>query len=106
MSVRPLVFLAGIFALALPAFAEVPVDFFERKIRPVLIAECYKCHSAQAEKLKGGLHLDSREGMLKGGDSGHPAISPGNAEKSPLIEAIRYGNPDLQMPPKKQLPRE
>jgi hypothetical protein len=106
MSVRSLAFLASIFGLALPAFAEAPADFFERKIRPVLIAECYKCHSAQAEKLKGGLRLDSPDGILKGGDSGHPAVSPGNADKSPLIEAIRYANPDLQMPPKKQLPRE
>src|SRR6266571_5113481 len=76
-------------------------DFFEKKIRPVLVDRCYKCHSASAEKVKGGLLLDSREGMLKGGESGKPAIVTGDAEKSRLIEAIRYANDDLQMPPKK-----
>jgi len=83
--------------------AEYPVDFFEKKIRPVLVENCYKCHSASAEKLKGGLWLDTREGMLKGGESGKPAITPGDAEASLLIEAIRYQNEDLQMPPKKRL---
>src|SRR6266568_253460 len=76
-------------------------DFFEKKIRPVLVERCYKCHSASAEKVKGGLLLDSREGMLKGGESGKPAIVTGDAEKSRLIAAIRYTNDDLQMPPKK-----
>src|SRR6266568_4823587 len=76
-------------------------DFFEKKIRPVLVERCYKCHSASAEKVKGGLLLDSREGMLKGGESGKPAIVTGDAERSRLIEAIRYANEDLQMPPKK-----
>src|SRR6266403_5067774 len=74
-------------------------EFFEKKIRPVLAERCYKCHSREAEKLKGELLLDSKEGMLKGGESGKPAIVPGNAEASRLIEAIRYGNEDLQMPP-------
>src|SRR6266700_1289605 len=76
-------------------------DFFEKKIRPVLVERCYKCHSASAEKVKGELLLDTREGMLKGGESGKPAIVTGDAEKSRLIAAIRYTNDDLQMPPKK-----
>src|SRR5437870_5118873 len=76
-------------------------EFFEKKIRPVLVEHCYKCHSASSEKLKGELLLDSKEGMLKGGESGKPAVLPGDAEKSRLIEAIRYNNEDLQMPPKK-----
>ena len=76
-------------------------DFFEKNIRPVLVEHCYKCHSAAAEKLKGDLLLDTREGMLKGGESGKPAIVPGDAERSRLIEAIRYANDDLHMPPKK-----
>src|SRR6266566_257948 len=76
-------------------------DFFEKRIRPVLVEHCYKCHSASAEKVKGDLLLDSREGMLKGGESGKPAVVAGDAEKSRLIEAIRYANDDLQMPPKK-----
>src|SRR5262245_52152771 len=77
-------------------------DFFEKRIRPVLAERCYKCHSAQAEKLKGGLRLDSREGFLKGGESATPAIVPGDAERSRLIQAIRYKNEDLQMPPPKE----
>src|SRR5439155_22376622 len=74
-------------------------QFFENKIRPILANNCYKCHSAQAEKVKGGLLLDSRDGLLKGGESG-PVIVPGDPEQSRLIKAIRYIDPDLQMPPK------
>src|SRR5437016_13948906 len=76
-------------------------EFFEKKIRPLLAERCYKCHSLEAEKLKSGLLLDTKDGMLKGGESGKPAIVPGNAEASRLIEAIRYKNEDLQMPPPK-----
>ena len=78
-------------------------EFFEKRVRPVLVERCYKCHSATSEKLKGGLHLDSRAGLLKGGDT-RAALVPGDSEKSLFIEAIRYGNPDLQMPPKGKLP--
>ena len=74
-------------------------QFFENKIRPILANNCYKCHSSQAEKIKGGLLLDSRQGLLKGGESG-PAIVPGDPEQSRLIKAVRYTDPDLQMPPK------
>ena len=88
---------------ALPLQAVEPVDFFEKRIRPVLADHCYKCHSASSEKLKGGLLLDTRDGMLKGGESGKPSVVPGDAEASLLIEAIRYGNDDLQMPPKERL---
>jgi Protein of unknown function (DUF1553)/Protein of unknown function (DUF1549)/Planctomycete cytochrome C len=73
--------------------------FFENKIRPLLADQCYSCHSVKAEKTKGGLHVDSLEALLKGGDSG-PALIPGDAGKSLLIKAVRYGDPDLQMPPK------
>src|SRR5918999_1414228 len=67
------------------------LEYFEKKIRPVLVDSCYKCHSPEAGegKLKGGLRLDTREGMLKGGKSGKPAVVPGNAEASQLVEAIR-----------------
>ena len=75
------------------------LQFFENRIRPVLAENCYKCHSQQAEKIKAGLLLDTREGMLKGGDSG-PAIAPGDPEASLMIKAVRYTDPDLQMPPK------
>src|ERR1043165_5828180 len=76
-------------------------DFFEKKIRPVLVEHCYQCHSAPAEKVKGDLLLDTREGMRKGGESGKPAVVAGDLDKSRLIEAIRYTNEKLQMPPKK-----
>jgi hypothetical protein len=78
------------------------IEFFETKIRPVLIESCYECHSAKASKVKGGLYLDTREGLLAGGDSGE-AIVPGKPEESLLIQALRH-SPDLQMPPKKKLP--
>ncbi|MDB5331713.1 MAG: hypothetical protein JWP03_2864 [Phycisphaerales bacterium] len=79
------------------------VAFFEKKIRPLLVQQCYKCHSATSEKLKGGLYLDSRDGALAGGETG-PAVTPGHPEKSLLIEAVKYSNSDMQMPPKNRLP--
>jgi mono/diheme cytochrome c family protein len=74
-------------------------EFFEGKIRPILANNCYKCHSHESTKLKGGLSLEYRETVLKGGETG-PAIVPGDPEKSLLIKAVRYIDPDLQMPPK------
>src|SRR6267143_231909 len=56
--------------LAALAFSSEQVEFFEKQVRPILAERCYKCHSAQSEKLKGGLYLDSRQGLLKGGDDG------------------------------------
>lgn len=78
-----------------------PADaaFFETKIRPVLIDSCYKCHSHDADRVKGGLLLDSSQALLMGGDTG-PAIIPGKPDESLLITAIRYKDEDLQMPPK------
>lgn len=80
-------------------------EFFEKRIRPVLSEQCYKCHSAGAEKLKGGLMADSRESLLKGGDTG-AAIVPGDVENSLLIGAVRWSDKDLQMPPKHRLSPE
>ena len=80
-------------------------EFFERRIRPVLSEHCAKCHSTESEKIKGGLLLDSRNDILKGGTSG-PAATPGDPEKSMLIEAIRYTDEDLQMPPQHRLTAE
>jgi hypothetical protein len=79
------------------------LDFFESKVRPLLNQHCYQCHSAKAQKLKGGLHLDSRDGAIKGGDSG-TALIPGDPDKSRIIQAVRYTNPDEGMPPKGKLP--
>ena len=89
----------GFSAVAAVDLSPAATQFFEGKIRPILANNCYQCHSAQAEKVKGGLLLDSREGCLKGGESG-PAIVPGDPENSRLIKAVRYTDPDLQMPPK------
>ena len=86
--------------VAAPLSAE-QADFFEKQVRPVLAERCYECHSVE-KKQKGGLALDTRESTLKGGDTG-PALVAGEPEKSLLIEAVRYGNHDLQMPPKKRL---
>ncbi|MGI9472209.1 MAG: DUF1553 domain-containing protein [Rubripirellula sp.] len=77
------------------------VDFFENRIRPVLAKHCYECHSADAEEVGGALLLDSRDGMMSGGDSG-PAVDPGNVDASVLISAIRYES--SEMPPQGKLP--
>jgi cephalosporin-C deacetylase-like acetyl esterase len=78
--------------------------YFEKKIRPVLVAQCYQCHSTDAKEIKGGLALDSREGIRKGGDSG-PAVVPGDVSASLLIAAIRHED-GLAMPPKSKLTDE
>ena len=63
------------------------LDFFESKIRPILVDNCYKCHSATADKIKGGLLLDTRDALLQGGDSGK-AIVPGDPEASLLLRRM------------------
>jgi len=77
------------------------VEFFEKKIRPVLLKHCYECHSAEAKSVKGGLLLDSREAGQKGGDSG-AAVVPKNVDESLLIGALRHES--FKMPPKGKLP--
>src|SRR5688500_12997271 len=77
------------------------IDFFEKKIRPVLVEHCYKCHSEQSNKIKGGLRLDTRDALRTGGDSGS-ALVPGDPSKSLLLQAVRYT--ELQMPPSGKLP--
>lgn len=81
------------------------VQFFETKIRPVLAAYCFGCHSAQAPKLQGGLSLDSQSGISKGGNSG-TVVESGQPERSLLLRAIRYQEKSLKMPPGKPLPAE
>ncbi len=80
-------------------------EFFERKIRPLLVENCYECHKAGAKKLGGGLLLDSRAGLIKGGDTG-PVITPGDPEASLLIQAVRHADANLTMPPKSKLSPE
>ncbi len=81
------------------------VEFFEKKIRPVLVEHCYQCHSADAKKankLKAELFLDSSAGLLKGGESG-PAVVPGKVAEGTLLKALRHAG-DVKMPPNKKLP--
>ena len=78
------------------------VQFFEAKIRPVLVEHCYRCHSAEGQSVRGGLSVANKEAMLAGGESG-PAIVPGNLDESMLWNAINYK--DYKMPPKTPLPR-
>ena len=82
------------------AIAPHEAEFFESKVRPVLVERCYECHGEK--KQKNGLRLDSLAGWQEGGDTG-PALVPGNPEDSLLIKAIRYTDPDFSMPPKKKL---
>jgi cytochrome c553/mono/diheme cytochrome c family protein len=78
------------------SFTPDQIEFFETKIRPLLSERCFSCHSAKAKKLKAGLYLDSREALLKGGESG-AAIIVGKPDDSPLIQAVRYQS--YEMPP-------
>jgi cytochrome c553 len=80
------------------------IEFFEKKIRPILVANCHTCHSAETNS-KGGLRVDDRNGLIAGGGRGS-AIAPGDVEKSLLIKAVSYTLPKLKMPPEKQLPAE
>ncbi len=79
------------------------IAFFEKKIRPVLVEQCFKCHSEEGDKIKGGLLLDNRDAILRGGNSGH-AVVPGNLQESLLFTAITYADEDYEMPPKRKLP--
>src|SRR5260221_3841075 len=102
--------LTSLGAVALTAMAadappiQQQFQFFESQVRPILERSCFKCHGAEA-KIKGGLRLTSRAGLLKGGDTG-PAIFLPDPSKSLLLKAISYKDEDLQMPPTEQLPRE
>jgi len=88
-------------ARAAEALAAGDVEFFEKKVRPLLVERCYKCHSPEG-KVKGQLRLDTREGWMKGGETG-PALVPGDPEQSILIHAIRHAKQDLEMPPDTKL---
>jgi hypothetical protein len=105
---RSIPVLAASFAAGarLCAFAAEPegIEFFEKEIRPILVEHCLECHAGDTEQ-KGGLVLDSRQGWTTGGDSG-PAIVPGDPEGSLLVEAVRYENPNFEMPPKSRLPAD
>ena len=82
--------------------ADPKTDFFEKKIRPVLSGNCYECHSAKSKALKAGLLLDRKAGWVRGGKNG-AVIHPGKPDESILMNALRYDNHDLQMPPSGKL---
>ena len=89
------------------------IDFFEQKIRPVLVNKCYECHSEEKKKIKGKLRLDDYAAMLKGGESGKPAVVPGDPDKSQLVFSMTYTDKDtdshdalLMPPPKNGKPRK
>src|SRR3954469_19005051 len=106
---RRLLVLVCVLGLAPAARAQdAGVEFFEKKVRPVLVEHCYKCHSEDSGKRRGGLALDTRDDVLKGGDNG-PAVVPGKPDASLLVQAVRYteagaGPKGTRMPPKGKLP--
>ncbi|MCA9205754.1 MAG: hypothetical protein KDA59_22025, partial [Planctomycetales bacterium] len=88
-----------------PAADPEAVAHFERVIRPILAQHCYECHSAEADTVEGDLRVDRRDGLLRGGDRG-PAIVPSDSAASLLMKAVRYEDPELEMPPSGRLPDE
>jgi len=85
-----------------PQFTEAQLDFFEKKVRPILVTRCYECHGPESEPAEGNLVLGSHSELLQGGDSG-PAVEPGKVDESLLIDSIRYDGL-YQMPPKSRMP--
>ncbi len=84
-----------------PSPSPQAIEFFETRVRPLLVQHCLSCHGS--EKQKSGLRLDSRAALLRGSDAG-PVILP-QVDKSPFLKAIRYDG-DLRMPPRAKLPAE
>ena len=82
-----------------PEWSAEQLEFFEAKIRPVLIEKCYQCHSEDSKQLGGSLRVDTRAGLLAGGDSG-PALEVGKPRDSLLMLALKYEDEDYAMPPK------
>src|SRR5262245_251203 len=96
---RYAILLYGFFVSTGVACAQsIDSNFFENKIRPVLATSCYGCHSSKMKAPMGGLALDTKSAMKRGGATG-PVIIPGNAVGSRLLQALRYTDKHLQMPP-------
>jgi cytochrome c553 len=91
----------SILAQSPPRDEAARIEFFEKKVRPVLVSNCYTCHSADTNS-KGGLRVDDRNGLIHGGGRG-PAVEPGHPEKSLLIQAVRHTHAKVKMPPEKHL---
>ncbi len=103
MVVSPCTIMAQDPAVA-PEFDDQQLEFFESKVRPILIERCYECHGPNAEPRQGGLSLASRTDLLTGGDTG-PAVKVGNSKDSLLVDSINYGDV-YQMPPNAKIPLE
>src|SRR3954468_17992273 len=104
---RPVVFLALFILQTAPPNArgeDAAVEFFEKKVRPVLVENCYNCHSANTNA-RSGLRVDDRNGLILGGDHG-PAIIPGKPAESWLIRAVKQTDAKIKMPPNKHLTDE
>ncbi len=100
--INPMKYLLAFLMLSSAVFAQDNgIQFFEKNIRPVLSTQCYSCHSSKAKDVKGGLSLDTRQGILNGGDSG-PSIVPGKIDESLLLDYIESGD----MPPDNPLSPE
>src|SRR6516162_3774710 len=102
MTVRVAGVLAGLLLISASASSRDDAEgerLFREKIAPLLSARCAKCHGAEAPKAKGGLRIDAREALLKGGDTG-PALVPGKPDESLLMKAVGWEDADLRMPPK------
>src|SRR6218665_63311 len=84
--------------LAAAAASPEDLEFFESQVRPILAESCYKCHSTESGKSKASLRLDTRDSVVRGGESG-VVLVPGDPDKSLLIAAVRYKDEDLRMPP-------
>lgn len=89
----------GLFLQAGILVAQADIEFFERRIRPLLVEHCYECHSAESQELQGGLRLDLQAGWQRGGESGQPAIVPFDPEASPVIRSVRHDSDVSAMPP-------
>ena len=98
----PFAFLCWSVTLFAHANEAEKIEFFEKKIRPVLVERCYKCHSAESDKAEGGLRLDTRAAIRQGGESGR-AVVPGEPAASLILEALRHES--FEMPPDARLPR-
>src|SRR5437868_6648827 len=92
--------LSSVLCAVFPAFADEPpspaaVEFFETKVRPLLVEHCQECHCEK--KQRGGLRLDTREFLLKGTDNG-PGLVPGKPDESRILHAVKYTDEELKMP--------
>ena len=102
--VWPLLALSLVAPLAVAQISPEQTEFFETNIRPVLMEKCYRCHGGR--RTRSEFRVSAREYIIRGGESGTPALVPGNPEESRLIYAIRHTDPDFKMPPDEPLPEQ